>query len=94
MVENMAFKKATYTLPIEAINQLDTLSKRTGKSKSGIIADLILKTENDQDKIRNMSVQLESTEDVSLEDMMGIIKNGTEFDPVKIKKRIYLDRAD
>ncbi|MDR2623785.1 MAG: hypothetical protein LBC39_04325 [Methanobrevibacter sp.] len=90
----MAFKKATYTLPIEAINQINILSERTGKSKSGIIAELIMNTETDHDKIVNMSVKLESSEKVSLDEMMGAIKTGKEFDPVKIKNKVYLDRVD
>ncbi|MDR0912985.1 MAG: hypothetical protein LBM96_10345 [Methanobrevibacter sp.] len=90
----MEFKKATYTLPIEAINQISTLSKRTGKSKSGIIAELIMNTETDYDKIVNMSVKLESSEKVSLEEMMGAIKTGNEFDPVEIRNKTFLDRVD
>ena len=49
----MAFKKATYTLPLEAIKQIDILSKRTGKTKSGVITDLIMGTETKYDKIIN-----------------------------------------
>jgi len=90
----MAFKKATYTLPIEAIKQIDNLSKRTGKTKSGIIADLIMSTETNHDKIVNMSVKLKSTEKVTLKEMEGAIKTGEKFDPVKIRNKVYLDRAD
>jgi predicted DNA-binding protein len=90
----MEFKKATYTLPIEAINQLKTLSQRTKKSKSRIVAELIMNTETDYDKIVNMGVKLESSEKVSLEEMMGTIKTGEEFDPVKIRNNAFLDRID
>ena len=89
----MATKKVTYTLPIEAIKQVDNIAKRTGKSKSGIIADLIMNTETNYDKIINMSVNLETCENVSLEEMMGAIKTGKKFDPLKMKNKSYL-RAD
>jgi len=88
----MAFKKATYTLPLEAIKQIDILSKRTGKTKSGVIADLIMSTETKYDKIMNQSVKLEKTSDVNLNDMVGSIKTGKVFDPVKIRDKAYLDR--
>lgn len=88
----MAFKKATYTLPIEAIKQIENLSKRTGKTKSGIVADLIMSTETKYDKIINQSVKLDKTSNVTLKDMVGSIKTGKEFDPVKIRNKVYLDR--
>jgi predicted DNA-binding protein len=81
----MTFKKATYTLVIEAIKQIDFLSKKTGKTKSEIIADLIMNAETSHDKIVNMAVNLESTEKVTLKEMEGVIKNGKKFDPVKMK---------
>ena len=87
----MATKKVTYTLPIEAIKQVDNLAKRTGKSKSGIIAELIMNTETNHDKIINMSVKLEISENVSLKEMMGTIKTGKSFDPVR-KNKIYSDK--
>jgi predicted DNA-binding protein len=94
MVDIMALKKATYTLPMEAIKQLENLSKRTGKSKSQVVADLIMETETDLDKIINKSVQLESSKDIKFEEMIGKIKTGEKFNPVKIKKSIHKDRVD
>lgn len=46
----MTLRKVTFTLPTEAVRQLNNLSKRIGKSKSGIIAELIMKTETNYDK--------------------------------------------
>lgn len=85
----MAFKKATYTLPIKAIKQLENLSKRTDKTKSRIIADLIMSTETKHEKIINQSVTLEKTSNTTLEDMIGSIKTGKEFDPVKLRDKIH-----
>jgi hypothetical protein len=89
----MVFKKVTYTLPAEAVRQITNLSKRTGKSKSSIVAELIMKTETDYDKIVKKSVDLESTKDISLDEMIGAVKTDKEFDPVEVKKRIYRDRV-
>ena len=89
----MNVKKATYTLPIEAIKQIDTLSKRTGKSKSGVLVDLIMKTETKEDKIINSAVKLKSTETINIKDMIGKLETDEEFDPVEIRNKIFLDRA-
>ena len=88
----MALKKATYTLPIAAIKQLENLSKRTDKTKSGIITDLIMNTETKQDKIINQSVKLESIGNTSLKEMVGAIKTGKKFDPVETRDKTYLNR--
>ena len=90
----MNVKKATYTLPIEAIKQIDNLSKRTGKSKSGVLVDLIMKTETKEDKIINASVKLKSTEVITMKDMIGKLESDEEFDPVKIRNKTFLDRAE
>lgn len=90
---NMAYKKVTYTLPAEAVRQINNLSKRTGKSKSSLVTELIMKTETNYDKIVKKSVDLESTRDVSLDEMIGAVKTDKEFDPVEVKKRIYRDRV-
>jgi predicted DNA-binding protein len=89
----MNVKKATYTLPINAIKQIDNLSKRTGKSKSGILAELIMATENNEDKVINASVELESNEKISIEDMIGKLESDEDFDPVEIREKIFLKRA-
>ncbi len=89
----MVYKKVTYTLPPEAVRQINNLSKRTGKSKSSIVAELIMKTETNYDKIAKKSVDLESTKDISLSEMVCAVKTDKKFDPVEIKKRIYLDKA-
>lgn len=89
----MAYKKVTYTLPPEAVRQINNLSKRTGKSKSNIITELIMKTETNYDKIAKKSVDLESTKDISLDEMVGAVKIDEEFDPVEVKRRIYLDKS-
>ncbi|GAA5819045.1 MAG: hypothetical protein LBD03_05075 [Methanobrevibacter sp.] len=89
----MAFKKVTYTLPIEAVNQINNLSKRYGKSKSGIIADLIMNTESKQDKLLKKIVHLESNKKVTFKDMEGIIKTDKEFDPVELRNKVYLDKV-
>jgi len=89
----MNVKKATYTLPIEAIKQIDNLSKRTGKSKSGVLVDLIMKTETNEDKIINASVKLEATEKTTIKDMIGKLESKKEFDPVEIRNRVFLDRV-
>ncbi|MDR2544349.1 MAG: hypothetical protein LBD03_02195 [Methanobrevibacter sp.] len=89
----MNVKKATYTLPIEAIKQIDNLSKRKGKSKSGVLVDLIMGTETKEDKIINASVKLESDETITIKDMIGKLKSEDDFDPVDIRKKIFLDRA-
>ena len=89
----MAYKKVTYTLPAEAVRQINNLAKRTRKSKSSIVAELIMKTETDYDKIVKKSVDLESTKNVSLDEMIGAVKTDKKFDPVEVKKRIYLDKA-
>lgn len=82
----MALRKVTFTLPTEAVRQLNNLSKRTGKSKSGIIAELIMKTETTYGKIAKKSVYLESMKDISLGEMIGAVKTDEEFDPVEVKK--------
>jgi len=89
----MNVKKATYTLPLEAIKQIDNLSKRTGKSKSGVLVDLIMKTETKEDKIINASVKLKSTEEITMKDMIGKLGSDEEFDPVEIRNKTFLDRA-
>jgi len=89
----MAFKKVTYTLPIEAVNQINNLSKRSGKSKSGIIAELIMSTESKEDKILKKLVTLESDKKVSFKDMKGVIKTDKDFDPVELRNKTYLDKV-
>jgi predicted DNA-binding protein len=89
----MNVKKATYTLPIEAIKQIDNLSKRYGKSKSKILADLIMESETKEDKIINASVKLETDKRITMKDMIGKLKSDDDFDPVDIRKKIFLDKA-
>ncbi|MDR0911059.1 MAG: hypothetical protein LBM96_00475 [Methanobrevibacter sp.] len=53
-----------------------------------------MNTETDYDKIVNMSVKLESSEKISLDEMMGAIKTGNEFDPFKAINKSFLNRVD
>ena len=94
----METKKVTYNLPIETINQIDNLKKRTGKNKSKIIVDLVEKTMTNEDKVVNSNianklpqVNLGKSE---LSDLTGFIKLKKGTDSVKLKNKIYLDKAE
>ena len=93
----METKKVTYNLPIDVIKQIDNLKKRTGKSKSKIISDLVEKTMTPEDKIINSNIantlpqtDLDKTE---LKDLAGTIVLDEKTDSVKLKNKIYLDKA-
>lgn len=92
----METKKVTYNLPIKTINQIDNLKKRTGESKSKIIADLVEKTMTKEDKVVNSNIANElpqvNLSKSELRDLAGTIKLRKETDSVKLKNKIYLDK--
>jgi len=93
----METKKVTYNLPIKTINQIDNLKKRTGESKSKIIADLVEKTMTKEDKVVNSNIANElpqvNLNKSKLRDLAGTIKLRKETDSVKLKNEIYLDKV-
>ncbi|KZX11629.1 hypothetical protein [Methanobrevibacter filiformis] len=92
----METKKVTYNLPIDVINQISNLKKKTGKSKSKIIADLVKETMNPEDKVtsKNIANTLPQVEGfVKTEMTAGGIVLKDETDAVKLKNSIYLDKS-
>lgn len=92
----MKTKKVTYNLPVEVVNQISKLKKETGKSKSRIISDLVKETMTAEDKVTNKNIantlpQVEGSKKTPM--TAGGIVLDEETDAVKLKNRIYLDKA-